>query len=165
MSTKQERAEEFDAERDLEAQRQGLPPGSQPEQRPQASISPAPVKSETTKKLEAANSPLVNQERMPAEAFELAQKRAEDPDYKDKVAPEAEFYPGTTAYIHNPKGKGSEHHGRAVAVNLAINRDPDNNNLPREYECMSRDGRAEKLYVKHEHLRAVPHTEFHRTLT
>lgn len=162
--TKQEKDEKFDAERNLEAERQNLPEGAQPERRPQAFIDPAPVHSETHKKLVEANSPLVaGQERMDRSAFELAEKRANDENYEDEAAPEAEFLPGTTAYIDNPRGKGKEHHGRAVAVNAAMSRDEDG--LPVEYECRSRDGRAEFLVVSHKHLRSVPHTEFHRTVT
>lgn len=154
--------EQYDAERDLENTRQNLPAGSQPEQRPQAFVQVGGVESETHRKLREAGSNLVNQERMPRSAFEAAQKNAEKNN--DKTAPEAPFLPGSHAYINNPSGKGSEHHGRAVAVNAALMHD-EKTGLPKEYECVSRDGRAERLYVKHEHLRSVPATEFHRTQT
>lgn len=165
MPSQKEKDEEFDRDRDLEAARQALPPGSQPEQRPQSTISPAPVHGAVHDRLVEADSPLAgNQPRMDREAFELAQTRAEDPDYEDKAAPAPEFFPGTTAYIQNPRGRGSEHNGRAVAVNIALGRD-EKTGLPLEYETRTRDGRAEMLVVSHEHLRPVSHVDFQRTQT
>jgi hypothetical protein len=161
--TREEKDTEFDAERDLLNQQQNQPAGAQPEQRPQTFVQEGGVPGEVFKRLKEAGSPLTNdQERMPREAFERAERNAEKNE--DKAAPEAPFLPGTTAYIHNPDGEGSEHDGRAVAVNMQLRIDPKTG-LPAEYECNSRDGRAERLYVKHEHLRSVPHTEFHRTQT
>jgi hypothetical protein len=175
--TKEEReTREWEEERARLAASQNLPEGAVPEQRPQATIQPAPVEGEVHKRLVEEGSPLVNTEPMGKEAYDrAASDQQARKAAKDSMGPER-LFPGAHCYIDNPDGEGKEHHGRAVAVNgvhefedganaiLATLGTPDARFAKvKSYECFSRDGRAEHMIVSAEHLRRVPVTEFNRT--
>lgn len=172
--------EDWEAQRAQEAFRQNLEPGQVPEQRPQGTIAPPPEKGEVSKKLSAAGSNLAHdapahgyEEHKAAHSAANARKAA-----RQSMGPER-MYPGAHCYINNPDGEGSEHHGRAVAVNAVSEfASPEDEALSnsganpdrrfakvKAYECSSRDGRAELLIVSAEHLSKVPITEYHRTVT
>lgn len=174
--------EEWEAEQARLRHEQGLLPGQTPEVRPQAFAHSGVPDGEVVTKLKESGSNLAPD--APAHGYKehkAAHDNAQNPRSKSvtgEVGPEM-FYPGTHAYINNPEGKGSEHHGRAVAVNRVVEyKTPKDEALAnsgynhdrryaqvKTYECSTRDGRAEMLVVNSEHLQRVPVTEFHRTVT
>jgi hypothetical protein len=170
---------EFEANMERERVAQNLPEGGVPEQRPQATISPAPVDGEVRKRLVEAGSPLAqNQEAMPKSAYDKASSKAQiDKAARESLGPER-FWPGARAYVENPDGDGSEHHGRAVAINGVAEYADDQQELlaaagvpgsrfakVASYQCTTRDGRAENLIVSAEHLRRVATENFNKTET
>lgn len=159
---------------------QGLGPDQVPEQRPQAFAQGETVIGEVEKKLRDAGSNMAS--NAPAHGYE-EHERANSPTQARKAArqsmgPEI-MYPGSTCYINNPDDEGSEHHGRAVAVNrITEYESPEDEALAnsgynadrrfarvKTYEVSTRDGRAETLFVSANHLTKVDISEFHRSAT
>lgn len=174
---------EWEEQRRQAAFQQGLDPNDErvvPEQRPQATIAPDPVDGEVAKRLREEESPMAD--NAPPHGYEEHKRAASAAQAKkaekESMGPER-LFPGAYAYIDNPDGEGKEHHGRAVAVNRVEEfASPEDEALAnsgynpnrrfaqvKTYECSSRDGRAELLIVSAEHLRTVPVTEYHRTVT
>lgn len=155
---------EFEARMQEQRNAQNLSdPNAVPEQRPIASQVVDDPHSQVYKDLQEAGDPRANNEPMDLDAY----KRAQSPEQAKKAAKQSRevtrLYPGARAYIENP---GQPDHGRAVAVNAVHSwADPQSELLaasgtvegrfaaPAEYECMSRDGRAELMIVSAEHLR------------
>jgi hypothetical protein len=175
--------EEWEAERRARASQQGLNPDDErsvPEQRPQETIAPPPVDGEVQKKLRDADSPMAD--NAPPHGYDEYKRAASESQARkaerNSLGPER-LYPGAHAYINNPDGEGSEHHGRAVAINAVdefatpgaealANAGYNANRRFAEvatYECRSRDGRAELLIVSAEHLNPVSVNDFHKTVT
>lgn len=175
--------QEWEEQRRTSAMQQGLDPDNSnatPEQRPQETFNPEPVDGEVQKRLRENESPLAD--NAPAHGYEEHKRAASEAQARkaerSSMGPER-LYPGAHAYINNPDGEGSEHHGRAVAVNrveeyasvaqeMLANSGYNPNRRFAEvatYECSTRDGRAELLIVSAEHLSPVSVVDYHRTVT
>jgi hypothetical protein len=156
---------EFDAKMAAErdAQGQGNNPNFVPEQRPIASQTVDDPHSRVYNELKKAGDPRANDEPMPKSAYDKAASSAQATKAAKESRGEVRLYPGARAFIDN---EGSPDHGRAVAVNRVTSWKSDSDELlaaagttesrfsqPAEYECFSRDGRAELLIVSADHLR------------
>jgi hypothetical protein len=165
--------------RDRTAQNLGDNENAVPESRPQATIDPEPVTSQTQQRLREAESPMAD--NAPPHGYEEHKRAASDAQAK-KAASESfgreRLYPGAHAYIDNENGEGSEHHGRAVAVNavsefasvederISAAGNPNSRFAEvKSYECRTRDGRAELMIVDADHLRTVDINNFHPSVT
>jgi hypothetical protein len=139
--------------------------GAVPEQRPIASQTVDDPHSEVFKKLQEAGDPRAGVPAMDKAAYDRAASKSQAQAAAKESIAETRLFPGARGWIDNP---GAPDHGRAVAVNRvtqyktgqdatnAVSGIPElmRQAAPAEYECMTRDGRAELMLVSAEHIRA-----------
>jgi hypothetical protein len=154
---------EFDALQQQRAGEQNMGEGGVPEQRPIASQQPAPESGVRERLIEAGDQRGGAEPPMDKSAYDRAaskgqaQKAAKESQTPDRL------YPGARGYIDNP---GAPDHGRAIAVNgVASFASVEDERISAaggpnqrfakvaEYECVTRDGRAELMIVSADHVK------------
>lgn len=168
---------EFEENQRQLAREQNLPDGAVPEVRPIASqqLTDRDLHSETFLKLRERGDPRGGLPAMPKAAYDKANSDAQ----ARKAAKESRterLYPGARGYIQYEKDDDHPDNNRAVAVvRVASYKDFSNEMLANsgtpearfaevdEYECTTRDGRAETLFVKAENLKVAQGDNWGRT--
>lgn len=156
-------AAEFKEQQARLAAEQNLPEGGVPEVRPIASQTVDDPHSGIFHRLQEAGDDRAGAPAMPKSAYDKAASAAQKRQAEKESRVVTLLHPGARGWIDNP---GEPDHGRAVAVNrvheyasvederIAAAGTPESRFAAvKDYECQSRDGRAELLIVSAEHLK------------
>lgn len=161
--TKSEKQQAWEDEMNRLRVEQNIPEGGVPERR-DLRYRDTPD-SAVVQKLREAGDPRGGQ--VPAMGYE-EYERADSDAQKKKAAEESagntRYFAGQRAWIHNP---GAPDHGRAIGILRVSEYESELDEIKdrlqggmgkaKTYECETRDGRAEKMFVSAEHIRPALH--------